>query len=74
VSNKYREENHLTILRKDEYSKNDILTEHSGGSYVNPPVKVRFPHGDNFIEKIGFGVANLIDGAADKINDWALKL
>jgi hypothetical protein len=72
-SNKYRAINGIPIERDSEYTKEEL--EAMGAEYRNAlNVNVRYGPGENLVEKIGYGVANLIEDAADTVDGWADRI
>ncbi|MDR1143256.1 MAG: hypothetical protein LBK77_03430 [Spirochaetaceae bacterium] len=72
VSNRYRNRYGIPVERETAYTEADLLkySEYSSNANVN----IRYGPGENIIERAGYGIANLIDDAADVINGWTGKL
>jgi hypothetical protein len=70
-SNKYRNMYGIPIERETEYTESDLL-RHSD-YWMNGDVNIRFGPGENIIETIGYGIANLIEDAADVVSGWTDK-
>ncbi|MDR1307234.1 MAG: hypothetical protein LBK74_06650 [Treponema sp.] len=60
------------VERETAYTEANLLeyTDYSSNANVN----IRYGPGENIIEKAGYDIANLIDGAADVINGWTGKV
>jgi hypothetical protein len=71
-SNKYRNMYGIPIEREQEYTEGELLRHSDYFSNIN--VKVRYGPGEHIIEKIGYGIANLIEDATDVVNEWNLKI
>ncbi|MDR2661437.1 MAG: hypothetical protein LBC31_00405 [Treponema sp.] len=72
VSNRYRHRYGIPLERETAYTEADLLKYADYASNAN--VNIRYGPGENIIEKAGYGIANLIDDAADVINGWTGKL
>jgi hypothetical protein len=72
-SNRYREMHGIPILRERDYTEDELM-EKSGDYLRRSNVKLRFGPGENIIERAGYGIANLIEDAADVVNGWTDKI
>jgi hypothetical protein len=72
-SNKYRAAHGIPVERDQDYTVEEL--EKMGPEYKNAfNVNTRYGPPDNIIEKIGYGIANLIDDAADSVNALSGKI
>jgi hypothetical protein len=71
-SNKYRNLYGIPIQREKEYTESELLEYDDYCENAN--VNVRFGPGETLIEKIGYGIANVIEDAADVVDGWTDKI
>jgi hypothetical protein len=71
-SNRYRNMYGIPVEREKEYTENDLLKH--ADYMANANVNTRFGPGEHIIEKIGYGIANIIEDAADAVDGWSDKL
>jgi hypothetical protein len=72
-SNKYRAIRGLKIERHNDYTIEELMEK--GAEYNNAlNVNIRYGPGEHWIEKVGYGIANLMEDAADTIDGWTDKV
>jgi hypothetical protein len=66
-SNKYRVLYGLPVEREKDYTIGELFE--IAAEYRNAlDYKIKYGPGEHWIEKVGYGIANMIDDAADKVN------
>jgi hypothetical protein len=69
-SNKYRLMHGIPVRRTAEYTVEEVLKRCAW----NVPVNMRYGPGESFIEKAGYGLANIIENAVDVVEGWTQKI
>jgi hypothetical protein len=72
-SNKYRTMYGMPVRREEDYTADELMNEYREYAAACN-IKIRFGQGETVIEKIGYGIANVIEDATDKINEWTENL